>query len=241
MRVRLSLSRTTETQRHRGRAFIIRRRSQLQHAVKVIALCLCVSVVCGLSLSPLTAQQLLDRVVARVNGVAVTLTDANAAIGLGVVDVTGTQDPQAAATRELIDRQLILGEVARFTPPEPDAAAIEREVAALKDRAGARLETLMQSTGLDEERIRELARDNLRIRAYLDQRFGTNVQVSDEEVEQYYRGHPEEFTRNGVLGAFEEAAPVARQRASALRRSALIAQWLRDLRARAEVFEPRLR
>ena len=96
----------------------------------------------------------------------------------------------------------------------------------------------MQSTGLDEQRIRDLARESLRIQAYLNQRFGATLQVSDEEVEQYYRGHPEEFTRNGVLMSFEEAAPIARQRASALRRSALIAQWLRDLRARAEVATP---
>ncbi len=194
--------------------------------------------VCGLWLSPLGAQQLIDRVVARVNGAPITLTDVNAAVGLGLVEHARPDDLEEA-TRQLIDRQLILGEVARFSPPEPDTAAIEREIAALKARPGAALDALMQSTGLDEQRIRDLARESLRIQAYLDQRFGTSVQVSDEEVEQYYRGHPEEFTRNGVLMAFDEAAPIARQRASALRRAALIAQWLRDLRARAEVAEGR--
>jgi len=197
-------------------------------------------VVCGLWLSPLSAQQLLDRVVALVNGTPITLTDVNAAIGLGLVDRSGTDD-QASARRQLIDRQLILGEVARFTPPEPDAAAVEREMAALKAAPGARLQALMQSTGLDDQRIRDLARDTLRIEAYLDQRFGTSVQVSEEEVEQYYRGHPEEFTQSGVLLTYDEAAPLARQRASTVRRAALIAQWLRDLRARAEVAEGRPR
>ena len=209
---------------------------RLQPEVRIPALCLCVAVVYGGWLSPLGAQQLLDRVVALVNGTPITLTDVNAAIGLGLVDGA---DDQASATRQLIDRQLILGEVARFTPPEPDAATVEREMATLKAAPGARLEALMQSTGLDDERIRDLARDTLRIEAYLDQRFGTNVQVSEEEVEQYYRGHPEEFIRNGVPMSFDEAAPLARQRASAVRRAALIAQWLRDLRARAEVAEGR--
>ncbi len=65
--------------------------------------------------------------------------------------------------------------------------------------------------------------------------------MSEDEVEQYYRGHPEEFTRNGMLMPFEEAAPLARERAAALRRAALVAQWLRDLRARAEVAEGRPR
>jgi hypothetical protein len=225
---RLSLSRTTEAQRRRG-------------LLALITLCLCVSVVSWERLSPASAHQLLDRVVARVNGIAITLTDMNAALGLGLVDVAGGEDPHSAATRQLIERQLILAEVARFAPPEPDQAAIEREVAALKARAGARLDMLMQSTGLDEQRLRDLARESLRIQAYLSQRFGANLQVSDEEVEQYYRGHPEEFTRSGTLISYEEAAPVARQRASALRRSALIAQWLRDLRARAEVTTPQAR
>jgi hypothetical protein len=192
-------------------------------------------------LSPVSTQQLLDRVVARVSGIPVTQTDVDAALGLGVVMVSGAEDPRAAATRQLIERQLILGEVARFSPPEPDAAAIERAVADMKQRAGARLDTLMQSTGVDEQRIRELARETLRIQAYLNQRFGTNVQVSEEEIEQYYRGHPEEFTRNGLLMPFDDAETIARMRASELRRAALVAQWLRDLRARAEVIENRPR
>jgi hypothetical protein len=201
-------------------------------------LCLCVSVVClGWLAADVEAQQLLDRVVARVNGAAITLTDVNAAIGLGMIEVVGPERPQDAARRQLIDRQLILAEVARFAPPEPDAAAIDAEVAAMKARASGRFDTLLQSTGLDEQRIRELARDTLRIQAYLIQRFGANVQVSEVEVEQYYRGHPEEFTRGGVLIPFEEALPLARERAAALRRQALIAQWLRGLRERADIAE----
>ena len=219
-------SRTTEAQRHRDR-------------VPRVSLWLCVSVVSWLWLSPVSGQQLLDRVVARVNNVSITLTDVDAALGLGVVSVAGNEDPRAAATRQLIERQLILAEVARFAPPEPDAAAVEREIGEMKMRTGARLEALMQSTGLDEQRLRELARETLRIQAYLNQRFGANVQVSEEEVEQYYRAHPEEFTRSGLLMPFDDAAAIARERASALRRAALVAQWLRDLRARADVVENR--
>ena len=204
-----------------------------------MSLCLCVSVVCWGWLSSLNAQQLLDRVVARVNNVPITLTDVNAALGLGVVTVSGAEDPGAAAMRQLIERQLILAEVARFAPPEPDAAAIDRDVADMKARTGDRLAALMQSTGLDEQRIRDIARETLRIQAYLNQRFGATVQVSEGEVEQYYRAHPEEFTRNGQLMSFDDAEAIARERSSALRRAALVAQWLRDLRTRADVVENR--
>jgi hypothetical protein len=155
-------------------------------------------VVCLAWIGPALAQQLLERVVATVNGVPILLTDVNAAIGLGLVEIPGSGDPAAAARAQLIDRQLMLAEVARFAPPEPDAASVEREVAAFKARAGDRLPELTRSTGLDEQRLRELARETLRLRAYLAQRFGPGAAVTNEDV----------------------------------------AQWVRDLRARAEITAP---
>ena len=58
------------------------------------------------------------------------------------------------------------------------------------------------------------------------------------EVAQYYRIHPEEFTRGGTLMPFAEAEPVARERASAERRASTVTQWMRDLRTRAAISLP---
>ena len=187
---------------------------------------------------PLGAQQLLDRVVARVNGQVITLTDVKAAVALGVVEVPAGGGDTVAIER-LIDRQLVLAEVARFAPPEPAAADVARETAALTARVDSRLAALMESTGIDEARIRDIARDNLRILAYLDQRFGATVQLTGEEVEQYYRIHPDEFTRNGTLMPFTQAEPFARERGGAERRASTVARWMQDLRARAEVVRTR--
>jgi hypothetical protein len=126
-------------------------------------------------------------------------------------------------------------EVQRFPPPEPPKPAIDAEVAAITAKVGAALTPLMQSTGLDAVGLREIARENLRIRGYLDQRFGTTVQVSDEEVDQYYRTHRDEFLRDGELIPFAEAEPIARVRASAARRQASINQWMADIRTRSDV------
>ena len=168
------------------------------------------------------------------NGEAITLTDLKAAAALGLVEVPAGAD-DTAAIEPLIQRQLILAEVARFAPQEPAAADVAREAAAMTAHTGSRLAALMQSTGIDEARIRDIARDNLRIQAYLNQRFGATVQLTEEEVLQYYRIHPEEFTQNGRLMPFGEAEPNARQRAAAERRASTIGQWLRDLRSRAEI------
>lgn len=125
-----------------------------------------------LALAPLDAQQLLDRVLAHVNGNAITLTDLNAAAALGIVQPNGLQ--------ELIDRQLMLTEVARFSPPEPDPALVEKEIAAMTARAGGRLDEVMEATGVDEGRVRDMARDTLRIAAYLNQRFGADESATQQ-------------------------------------------------------------
>ena len=186
-------------------------------------------------LSHASAQTLIDRVLARISGEPVTLTDVQAAIGLGVIQIPPGADPITAGTQLMINRQLELLEVQRFPPPEPPRAAVDAEAARLKMNAAARLPQLMQSTGLNEQRIADIARDTVRIAAYIDQRFGTTVQVSDEEVANYYRTHEAEFTRGGETMPFEDAEATARQRASNERRRAIIDQWVRDLRSRADV------
>jgi hypothetical protein len=200
------------------------RRSAFLH----LALC---SMSCGVALD---AQQLIDRVLARVGTTAVTMTDVRIAIELGLVEASG-QNQQSVALERTIDRQLQLTEVARFAPPEPAVAAVQEEIAALKMRAGPNLSALMTSTGLDEARLEQVARETLRIRAYIAQRFGTTVQATEDEARKYYEEHPAEFTRDGVRMPFEQAETLARQLASAERLRVTIEQWIRDLRMRSDV------
>jgi len=181
-----------------------------------------------------SAQQPLDRVLARIGSTAVTQTDVRAAVGLGLIEAT---TEGADALNQTIDRQLMLSEVARFPPPEPSAAAIDQQAAAMKMRAGANLKVLMRDTGLDDARLRDLARDTLRIQTYVTQRFGTSRQVSDDDVRHYYDEHPAEFTRNDQKIPYADAEASARQLASAARLRESIAQWVRDLRMRSEVVE----
>ena len=130
----------------------------------------------------LSQELLLDRILARVNDQAITLLDVRAAVALGIVDAP------SGATRGLIDRQLMLAEVARFSPPEPDPQALARAVSALEGKPGspAQLEALLQTTGLNRTRLSEMARDTLRIQAYLNQRFGASV-IDRVTVDQWVR------------------------------------------------------
>ena len=203
--------------------------------MSAVRTCAAVAALCLVSLSTTDGQQLLDRIVARVGGVPITQTDVDAALALGVVEPEPDQDRVASGERQLVDRQLLLVEVGRFPPPEPSSSAIDDLVATMRSRAGAELESVMKRTGLDEQRLRQLARDTLRIRTYIDQRFGTTAQAGTQEARDYYDSHRQEFMRNGAVPPFEEVEAAARTAASAERRRRTIAQWIADLRTRGDV------
>jgi len=183
----------------------------------------------------LVAQALLDRVVARVNGSVILLSDVRAAVLFGLVDGPAESED---AVEQMVQRALLVEEVNRFPPPEPTAEAIESELARLRTRAGVSSDEVERTTGLTPDNVRLLARDRLRIQGYIDQRFGLTVPLTDEQVLQYYRAHPEEFTTNGQLTPFERAQGLVRERAGLEQRQRTISQWLGDLRARADVSTP---
>ena len=164
------------------------------------------------------AQQLLDRVVARVNGVAITLTDVKAAIALGIVE----RRREAAGDRAADRPAARAGRGGAVSAAGAAAAAIAVEAASADDaRRRPAAARSMASTGIDEARIREIARDNLRIQAYLDQRFGVDVQLTEEEVAQDLPDPSRGVHARAALDAVHRgraAGPRARQRRTARRR-----------------------
>jgi hypothetical protein len=205
----------------------------MRNATTPWALCIVHCAFWIVSYSIVDAQQLLDRVLARIATEAITQTDVQSLIEFGLIDATSPADP--AAVRQAVERQLILREVARFPQSEPAPALVDEQLATMKARVGARLDAVMRATGLDEERLRGMARDTLRTRNYLEQRFGFASQVSEEEARKYFEAHRDQFTRNGMPLTFEDAAAEARQRAAAERRQGTMVQWLQDLIARSDV------
>jgi hypothetical protein len=188
-----------------------------------------------LATGPLAAQMLLDRVVARVNGTAILLSDVRAAASFGLIDAAPESDD---AVEQMVQRTLLVEEVNRFPPPEPSAEAVDAEVGRLRERVGGSFDAVEQATGLTNDHIRLLARDRLRIQTYLDQRFGVTVPLTDEQVLQYYRDHSDEFTSGGQVVPFERAQGLVRERAGLEQRRRTIAAWLTDLRNRAAVTVP---
>jgi hypothetical protein len=179
----------------------------------------------------------IDRVLAVAAGELIMLSDVIAARDLGLVPApAATGDPIAPVLAKLVDRALILAEVDRYAPPEPGADAVDREVQTIRSRFAtpAALAAALSKSGIDENHLRQTLREDLRIRAYEDQRFLPQT-PSEEELGQYYRDHPQAFTRQGSLVPLEATHADVVRLATDDRRRALIADWVAGLRRRAEV------
>ena len=124
-----------------------------------------------------TAQQVLDRVVARVGPAAITLMDVEAAVAFGIVD-PNAGDP----VKLMIDRRLMLAEVNRLPPPEPDMRAIQALMVNMKTAAGPDVNAVMKRTGVDDKRLSELARETLRIQSYVLKRFPTGPRSEEQRA-----------------------------------------------------------
>jgi len=132
----------------------------------------------------------IDRVLAVVDHQLITLSDVTAAIELGLQTTDGAADPVRAVLSKLIDRQLVLAEVDRYAPPEPTAEAVDREVETVRRRfpAAAAFDAALARSGIDEKNLRETLRENLRMRAYLDQRFSNNTERRATLIDEWMTG-----------------------------------------------------
>jgi hypothetical protein len=138
-------------------------------------------------------DETIDRVLAVAAGQVIMLSDVTAARDLGLLpppDGDGAADPVRSMLSKLIDRELVLAEVERYAPPEPAPEALERELAAVRARfpTEADYRQALARSGIDDGHVRDILRQNLRIRAYEDQRFTPADPRRDALIEDWVAG-----------------------------------------------------
>ncbi|HUQ87959.1 MAG TPA: hypothetical protein VM096_10395 [Vicinamibacterales bacterium] len=186
-------------------------------------------------MSLLVHQELLDRTLAIVGGQPITLSDARAAIALGLIEPERVPDPIPGAALQLVDRELVLREVQRYAPAAPAESAVETRLDEIRKRFAdaAALTRVLDVHGFGEDRLKAWVRDDLRTQAYLAQRFASASTPTDQEIASAYARARSEFDGKGMT--FEQATPIIRDRLIASRRRELIADWVSDLRRRTDV------
>ena len=176
---------------------------------------LCIALV--FVLTTLARGEIIDRVLAILPGQIITLSDVRAAVELGLVEVPNGADRIASGRDGLIDRVLMLNEVRRVMPPEPAASAVDARLARIRQRfsSPAALDRVLAASGIDDTILRIYAADDVRLEAYLNDRFSAASQPTEDEV--------------------RRAAGASREQLAAERRQTLMAAWIAELRRRAEI------
>ena len=188
---------------------------------------------------PAAHAEIIDRILAVVEGQIITLSDVRAVTRLGLETVPPGDDPIRSVLDALIVRQLMLVEVERYSPPEPPEGAIDARLNVMRARAPDALgfEITLHEVGMTGDHLRRYVRDALRIESYLEQRFTASIQPTDDEIAGYYRLHAERFTRDGKPLPFADARDEARAALVEARRTALVSDWLGGLRRRADIVD----
>lgn len=184
----------------------------------------------------ITPAQTIDRLMAVVGGEPIFLSDVRDARALRLLDGAADASEEAVLER-LIERRLVLAEVARYlrTPPAP--ADVDRAVEAWTARAGgvAARDAAIARASASLDMARAFLADTLRIEAYIDQRFTAAAQPTREEARAFYQANLALFVRDRSVAGFEDVEDDARAKLAEERRLALVREWLAGLRSRAQV------
>jgi hypothetical protein len=159
----------------------------LRIAERTVRIRVVATAVALLAAVPAARAETIDRVLAVVGGQIIMLSDVTAARELGLQPAGSAADPVRAVLSKLIDRELVLDEVERYAPPEPSPDAIDRALAAVRARfpSSDAYAAALARSGIDEPHVRDMLRQDLRIRAYEEQRFAVADPRRDTLIEEW--------------------------------------------------------
>jgi len=186
----------------------------------------------------LAAQEVVDRIVARVENDVILLSEVRALSRYQLL-VEGKSEGDAAILDRLIDQWVVRteAETARF--PHPTDVDVQKGMERLANSfaSTAEFEGRKKQVGLRDAEIRTLVTEQLYLRGYLDSRFRPAVQVDAKAVEDFYQNAviPTAKAR-GVDPPTLDAARETIQEALMQRGIDQQAErWLKESRARLQV------
>ena len=125
--------------------------------------------------------EILDSVLAFVDGQIIMRSDVRAFSELGLVAPPATAAADERVLTALIERQLVLAEVERYVVDDPTAAEVTARFGEVVERVGGTsfFESLLPLVGLERSDVLQIVRDDLRIELYLAGRFPSSDVRSD--------------------------------------------------------------
>jgi hypothetical protein len=135
-----------------------------------------------------TGQEVVDRIVARVENDIILLSDVRELKEYQEL-VDGKSESESAIVDRLIDQWIVRSEAQLSRFPEPKDEEIDREVSrVVKSFTSAEeYETRKKQSGLSDAEVRKIVATQLYLLYYLDSRFRPSAQIDEKAIEDFYQ------------------------------------------------------
>jgi hypothetical protein len=133
-------------------------------------------------------QEVLDRIVARVENDIILLSDVRELKEYQEL-VDGKSESESAIVDRLIDQWIVRSEAQLSRFPEPKEEEIDRELSRVVKSftSPEEYETRKKQSGLSDAEVRKIVATQLYLLNYLDSRFRPSVQIDDKAIEDFYK------------------------------------------------------
>ncbi len=184
------------------------------------------------------AQEVVDRIVARVENDVILLSDMRE-LSHYQLFVDGKTESDEQLLDRLIDQWIVRNEASVSRIAQPSDEDVQRSLERLKRSFSSpeEFEDRRKQSGLSEEDVRRMMRSQLYLSNYLDTRFRPSIQIDDKQIEEFYetRVIPRAKSREQTPPTLEAARDFIQE---ALVQRAINEQadkWLKESRTRVRV------
>jgi hypothetical protein len=184
------------------------------------------------------AQEVIDRIVARVENEVILLSDIHQLAEYQVF-VDGKAESDEQILEHLVDQWIVRTEAAAARFPQPSDQDVQRSLARLQRSfsSSESFEERKKQSGLTEEEILRQLKSQLYLSNYLDSRFRASIQIDDNAIADFYKNRvvPRAESRGQTPPTLEAAHDFIQE---ALVQRAINEQadkWLKESRSRVRV------
>jgi len=149
---------------------------------------LCLSALSVPASPGLGGQEVIDRVVARVENDVILLSDVRLLSRYQLL-VDGKSESEAEILDRLIEQWIVRNEATIARTPQPSDAEIERGLVRLQQSFASKedYEARRKLAGLTEAHVRRLTAEQIFLNNYLDSRFRPSVQIDEQAIQDFYQ------------------------------------------------------
>ncbi len=206
-----------------------------------------IGLLCLMAAGLARAADVIDRIVATVNGEPILQSDWDQAVRCeAFLDHRPleklTAAEQKATLDRLIDQQLLRQQSKEIDLPDITPAQVEQQIREIRSQyPGGASDSGWQSDlrhyGLTQADLNDRIRTQLQILAFVERRLRPNVHIDSASIEAYYRDKllPELRRQGAEPAPLVQVSPQIEELLSQQRVDTMLSDWLQDLRRQSEI------